>query len=427
MNLVERVAQRAADQQAAQPAVAMGGKDLHDLWKKQEPHFRQTLHQQSKHEWHLKEIKGPTEHGEVTIVWESPGQGSLALYGTSMSEKQNDVRLFYSDPEGMPEQPKVMRVPNDKLGDPSIVGKLLAQYKGKTEWTKVKPKSAASYAVAARYLEQRLADQGKAAPKKVDDLFKEVKDGNPGYSEEQAWATAWSIYCKHVDPNGDHCHKSPGGYLKEANEAAKVRAYLAKSIKHMKDITGPKWEKFAKDNPGLAAASIHMAAQDAIRAMEEADKLLATTKEAADEAEGSIERPTPMAGQQQTATEETAPTPEESHWNHWEKHGEWNLNLYKQGSRWGWFLKNPKGGGGGSRESSMAAAIGKAMAGTGWGSPHINPEGKTKVWVTVLKWDPSKGEGDWVPAKSEWKDVPKEFIKPPKPSTPEEHWDRATR
>lgn len=360
MNLVERVARRAAEQTAG-----MGGQELHDLWKKQEPHFRQVLHEQSKQTWHLKEIKGPTEHGEVTIVWESPGQGSLALYGTSMSAKQNDVRLHYNDAEGMPEQPKVMRVPNEKMGDPSVLAKLLSQYKGKTEWTKAPKKEAVHYQVAARYLLSVVADQSKAAPKKVDDLFKEVKDGNPGYSDEQAWATAWSIYCKHVDPNGEHCHKGPGGYLKEAeidphaqvpkkladaawewvtsamdglrkvqhianeevrnvttlaeklavkayakeaekamhmvtgvfgrrmtasdhqaSEAAKVRGYLAKSIKHMKDITGPKWEKFAKENPGLAAASVHMAAQDAIRAMEEADKLLSTTKEAAAVREG---------------------------------------------------------------------------------------------------------------------------------------------
>jgi hypothetical protein len=213
MNLVERVAKRAAEGQAV---AGMSGADLHDTWKKAEPHFRQVLHQQSKVEWHLKEIKGPSEHGETTIVWESPGHGSVSLYGTSSGPKTHDVRLYYNDAKGMPEQPKVMRVPTEKLGDPKIVDKLLSQLKGKTEWTK-KPKTA--YLVAARYLAAVTADQGKSAPKKVDDLFKEVKDGNPSYSDEQAWATAWSIYCKNVDPNGEHCHKGPGGYLnKEAED-----------------------------------------------------------------------------------------------------------------------------------------------------------------------------------------------------------------
>ncbi len=72
--------------------------------------------------------------------------------------------------------------------------------------------SAIAYRVAARHL----SEQTKSAPKKVDDLFKEVKNDNPSYSDEQAWATAWSIYCKHVDPNGAHCNKAPSEYLKTA-------------------------------------------------------------------------------------------------------------------------------------------------------------------------------------------------------------------
>lgn len=49
-----------------------------------------------------------------------------------------------------------------------------------------------SHAVAARYL---AASQDKSAPKKVDDLMKDVKKKNPSYSDSQAWATAWSVYC----------------------------------------------------------------------------------------------------------------------------------------------------------------------------------------------------------------------------------------
>jgi hypothetical protein len=65
-----------------------------------------------------------------------------------------------------------------------------------------------TYRVAARYLAIKCGAQEKAAPKKVDELYKEVKKGNPSYSESQAWATAWSIYCKNVDPDSKHCHKS---------------------------------------------------------------------------------------------------------------------------------------------------------------------------------------------------------------------------
>ena len=51
-------------------------------------------------------------------------------------------------------------------------------------------------------------------PSPVDKYYKEVKEKNPDYSESQAWATAWSIYCKHKNPGSESCHKSTGEYLK---------------------------------------------------------------------------------------------------------------------------------------------------------------------------------------------------------------------
>ncbi len=44
-------------------------------------------------------------------------------------------------------------------------------------------------------------------PKKVDDLVKEVKKGNLGYTDAQAWGTAWSIYCR-KNPGSPHCKQS---------------------------------------------------------------------------------------------------------------------------------------------------------------------------------------------------------------------------
>lgn len=132
-----------------------------------------------------------------------------------------------------------------------------------------------------------------------------------------------------------------------------------------------------------------------------------------------VTRPTPMAA------EEAPPDPEEKNWNHWEKRGEWNLNVYQQRSRWGYFMKNPKGGGGGSSSyPSMKAAIAAGMH-VGWSSPHINPEGKDKVWLTILKWDATKE--DWAPAKSSWMDVPEHLKQPPRPPTEQEKWDAFTR
>jgi len=56
-------------------------------------------------------------------------------------------------------------------------------------------------------------------PSPVDKYFKSVKEKNPSYTDEQAWATAWSIYCKHKNPGSEHCHKPAGEYLKGKSAA----------------------------------------------------------------------------------------------------------------------------------------------------------------------------------------------------------------
>jgi hypothetical protein len=63
-------------------------------------------------------------------------------------------------------------------------------------------------------------------PSPVDRYHDEVKKNNPDYSEEQAWATAWSIYCKHKNPGSDSCKKPTSEYLKgkEASLALRVVA-----------------------------------------------------------------------------------------------------------------------------------------------------------------------------------------------------------
>jgi hypothetical protein len=51
-------------------------------------------------------------------------------------------------------------------------------------------------------------------PSPVDRYYRQIKKENPSYSEEQAWATAWSVFCKHKDPGSDSCKKPPSEYLK---------------------------------------------------------------------------------------------------------------------------------------------------------------------------------------------------------------------
>lgn len=60
-------------------------------------------------------------------------------------------------------------------------------------------------------------------PSPVDKYFKQVKKDNPSYSDEQAWATAWSIYCKHKSPGSEHCHKPADEYLKGKKAGLVVR------------------------------------------------------------------------------------------------------------------------------------------------------------------------------------------------------------
>lgn len=64
----------------------------------------------------------------------------------------------------------------------------------------------------------RVLKMAEDLPGPVEDYVKEVQDANPDYSEGQAWATAWSIYCKYKNPGSDHCQKSPSEYFKAASQ-----------------------------------------------------------------------------------------------------------------------------------------------------------------------------------------------------------------
>lgn len=62
-------------------------------------------------------------------------------------------------------------------------------------------------------------------PSPVDKYFKEVKKDNPSYSDEQAWATAWSIFCKNVNPGSPSCHKPTSEYLKKEAAAQPILGF----------------------------------------------------------------------------------------------------------------------------------------------------------------------------------------------------------
>jgi hypothetical protein len=45
-------------------------------------------------------------------------------------------------------------------------------------------------------------------PAAIDKLVKKIKKDNPSYDDAKAFATAWSIYCKHINPKSKHCKAS---------------------------------------------------------------------------------------------------------------------------------------------------------------------------------------------------------------------------
>lgn len=51
----------------------------------------------------------------------------------------------------------------------------------------------------------------KDLPKSVERYVEEGKD--QGLDEGEAWAVAWSRYCKYKEPGSPHCQRPPSGYL----------------------------------------------------------------------------------------------------------------------------------------------------------------------------------------------------------------------
>ena len=115
------------------PDVKTGG-SLHAIWTAMEPKFRAALEAETGLPFSLVEIDGPSEAGETNITWHSPGKGAFVLHGMEGSPR---VQLFYSDANGLPEQPRETNVKAGKFSDPSVLVKLLKEYAGKTQWTRV--------------------------------------------------------------------------------------------------------------------------------------------------------------------------------------------------------------------------------------------------------------------------------------------------
>lgn len=58
----------------------------------------------------------------------------------------------------------------------------------------------------------------QSVPEEVEALVREIRERSPGYSDAQVWATAWSVYCKHLEPGSEHCEDEPVWYLPENDD-----------------------------------------------------------------------------------------------------------------------------------------------------------------------------------------------------------------
>lgn len=91
-------------------------------------------------------------------------------------------------------------------------------------------------------------------PSPVDKYFKEVKRDNPEYTDAQAWATAWSIYCKHKAPGSEHCHKDTAEYLKGRGKQALCERVVSRYLSAATDDEGD-WEEALNEVPDLVTSA----------------------------------------------------------------------------------------------------------------------------------------------------------------------------
>jgi len=84
-------------------------------------------------------------------------------------------------------------------------------------------------------------------PADVERYVEDIKKKNPDYSEGQAWATAWSIYCKYKNPGSDHCQMDASDYF--PGRTAKFPAGKSMTVDEVADVVGPEFKEMNEDPP----------------------------------------------------------------------------------------------------------------------------------------------------------------------------------
>lgn len=252
-------------------------------------------------------------------------------------------------------------------------------------------------------------------PSPVDKYFDKVKEQNPTYSDAQAWATAWSIYCKYKNPGSEHCHLPTGEYFKGKEAmglrvAAKIEipvpndemviavgkeVYSSGSVKYWYQLKKSKAKMSYTDREKFRYQLRNQAqVVQANKLVEELDAKLPSLKKEAlvplREFEDALIADK-VASRFRVAEEDEGASSKD------EKRGEFNLYIRKgRATRWDYSLHNPEGGSAGSSsypsiKAAIAAAIGRGVR---------DPKGKDRVWVIIQVWDSDKE--DYVTKKTYW-------------------------
>jgi hypothetical protein len=75
-----------------------------------------------------------------------------------------------------------------------------------------------------------------------------VEEGKAqGLPEDQAWAVAWSRWCKYKKPGDEHCQKSPSEYF--PGRKAKFERGVSMTVDEVAEVVGPEFKEMNEDPP----------------------------------------------------------------------------------------------------------------------------------------------------------------------------------
>ncbi len=117
-------------------------------------------------------------------------------------------------------------------------------------------------------------------PDDVERYVEDIKKKNPDYSEGQAWATAWSIYCKYKNPGSDHCKQDAEDYF--PGRTAKFPAGKSMTVDEVAEVVGPEFKEM-NENPPASVVKVReemgkKAGRSPLLAMDAFADMLKTTK-----------------------------------------------------------------------------------------------------------------------------------------------------